>query len=163
MTLTHPSPATGSLRNDFARTAHLLLFIACSVLAAPCFAQTCTPPSASHPTLQQAIDDPACTTVSLGAQAYAEFINISRSLALVGTGPGASTVDGPITVTGATTQVSFSAVGIRNGCAVPGLQINAGARVSTTNVSVAPAAIACPGLPNFLFKDGFEEVASVIF
>lgn len=37
------------------------------------------------------------------------------------------------------------------------------AQVSTADVAIAPAAIFCAGLPNLLFKDGFEVQANLIF
>jgi hypothetical protein len=133
------------------------------LLSTSCLAQTCSSPSASHPTLQQAVDDPNCSTVLLAALSYPEFLQIARSLTLVGTGSGNSTIDGPVAISGATTQVSLNSLGVRNGCAIPGLQVSGGARVSTADVAIAPAAIFCAGLPNLLFEDGFEVEADLIF
>lgn len=131
------------------------------VLGALCVPQvslalTCTPPSASHPTLQQAVNDPGCTTVELAAQAYPEQIEITRSLTLTGTGPLTSTVDGPMLVRGSLTQVAMASIGIRNGCAQPGLRVQSGALVTPVDVRVSTAAIDCPALPNLIFENGYE-------
>lgn len=116
----------------------------------------CSPPSASHPTLQQAVDDPVCTIIELAAQAYPEQIAISRSLTLTGTGPLTSTVDGPILVQGPSIEVGMASIGIRNGCPQPGLRVRAGALVSPVNVRVSTEAIECPPPPDLIFTDRFE-------
>lgn len=138
------------------RTVPLLVLVVGSIFSNSALSQTCTPPSPSHATLQQAVDDPGCATVSLASQSYPEFIVISRSLTMQGTGPDSSTVNGPIVVVGASALVSLSSLGVLNGCPVPGVQVIQGARVSTLGVTVTPAAIACPDSPDLLFKDGFE-------
>lgn len=116
----------------------------------------CSPPSASHPTLQQAVNDPVCTTIELAAQAYPEQIEIRRSLTLTGAGPLSSTVDGPILVQGLSIQVAMASLGIRNGCPQPGLRVQAGALVSPANVRVSTSAIECPPPPDLIFADRFE-------
>ncbi len=47
--------------------------------ASPVFAQTCTVPG-SHATIQEAIDDPACATITLSAQTYPDFVESCRSV-----------------------------------------------------------------------------------
>ncbi len=47
-------------------------------LASPALAGVCTVPG-SHATIQEAIDDPLCTTINLAVQTYAESISIPRS------------------------------------------------------------------------------------
>lgn len=61
----------------------LSLVLIVSVFAAwasPGLAQTCTVPG-SHATIQTAMDDPACTTIDLSAQTYAESVNIPLGVA----------------------------------------------------------------------------------
>lgn len=140
------------------RSRALAAAFAVAVLSAPqhSLALVCSPPSASHPTLQQAVDDPVCTIIELAAQTYPEQIEISRSLTLNGTGPLSSTVDGPILIQGSSVQVDMASMGIRNGCPQPGLHVETGALVRPVNIRVSTAAIECPPLPNLIFANRFE-------
>jgi|GEM_PF-7008293 len=153
----HRTPATAP-RHGIWRSRAVAAALAVVVLSVPqlSLAILCSPPSASHPTLQQAVDDPVCTIIELAAQAYPEQIAISRSLTLTGTGPLTSTVDGPILVQGPSTQVAMASIGIRNGCPQPGLRVQTGALVSPVNVRVSTEAIGCPPPPDLIFKDRFE-------
>ena len=48
-------------------------------LLMPRMAQLCTVPG-SHATIQEAIDDPACATITLSAQTYPDFVDSCRSV-----------------------------------------------------------------------------------
>lgn len=153
----HWAPATvpkhGIRRSRAVAAGFAVLFLFLPQLS---LAILCSPPSASHPTLQQAVDDPVCTIIELAAQAYPEQIQISRSLTLTGTGPLSSTVDGPILIQGPSIQVAMASIGIRNGCPQPGLRVQSGALVSPVDVRVSTDAIECPPLPDPIFSDRFE-------
>lgn len=85
-----------------------LLLIASLTAAqiAPGKAATCSVPSAGYPTIQAAVDDPACTTINVAPGLYPENVLVSRSLTLNGAqvgvpvagrvsgGPGESIVQG---------------------------------------------------------------------
>ncbi len=130
-----------------------LLFLA---LASPLRAQTCTVPG-SHATIQEAIDDPACTTITLSAQTYAESIVIPRSLTLAGPGAGGAIVQGLVLVAGAGTQVTLQDLRVENGCFPSALRTVSGAEVIGTNLEVERlAALPCPPPPGSIFADGFE-------
>jgi hypothetical protein len=74
--------------------------------AATTWAATCSVPSAGYPTIQAAVDDPTCTTVSVAPGVYTENVSVPRALTLNGAqagqpvggrisgGPGESTVVG---------------------------------------------------------------------
>jgi hypothetical protein len=147
------TPRHGIWRSPAVSTAFVVVFLFLPQLS---LAILCSPPSASHPTLQQAVDDPVCTIIELAAQAYPEQIAISRNLTLTGTGPLTSTVDGPILIQGPSIEVAMASIGIRNGCPQPGLRVRSGALVSPVNVRVSTAAIECPPPPDLIFTDRFE-------
>jgi hypothetical protein len=151
------TPAT-ALKHGIWRSRAVAAAFTAAVLLVPqlSLAILCSQPSASHPTLQQAVDDPACTVIELAAQSYPEQLQISRSLTLTGTGPLSSTVDGPILIQGPSIEVAMASIGIRNGCPQPGLRVRSGALVSPINVRVSTEAIECPPLPDMIFADQFE-------
>ena len=68
-------------------------------LVSPTLAGVCTVPG-SHATIQEAIDDPSCTTINLSTQTYPESINITRTLTLAGPGGGGAIVEGLVRVVG---------------------------------------------------------------
>lgn len=67
-------------------------------------ADPCSVPG-THPSVQQAIDDVACTAIELAAGSYEESLAISRSLSLAGAGSPPSTLLGQVSVSGAGTLV----------------------------------------------------------
>lgn len=127
-------------------------------LAKAAGAAVCAVPSGTHATIQSAVDDAACTSVALATASYAESVQIRRSLAIVGVASPASLLDGRLQILGATTVVTLSGLGLRNGCTAPALAIGPGAHVASTDVHIAPAALPCPELR--LFRDGFESGAT---
>jgi len=52
--------------------------------AAPCTAAVCPVPSTSHPTIQEAVDDFACTEVAIASGTFVEEVTIGRDLDLRG-------------------------------------------------------------------------------
>lgn len=94
----------------------------------------CPVPSSAYPTLQGAVDDPACDTVHVAAGVYASAVTISRSVVITGTGPNATVLDGensrrPLTILGSGIAVTVRDLTIRNGnaTAATGAQAMGGA------------------------------------
>lgn len=61
-----------------------LLIAAALTFHATTWAATCSVPSPTYPTIQSAVDDPACTTIDVAPGVYSENVTISRSLTLNG-------------------------------------------------------------------------------
>jgi parallel beta-helix repeat protein len=89
------------------RIAAILTFPAIAYLAAACertdtptearpnglivpLAATCSVPSLTYPTIQSAVNDPACTTIIVAPGAYIESVTIGRPLTLLGPNAGTS-------------------------------------------------------------------------
>ena len=133
--------------------AGILLLGAC--LASPAVAGVCTVPG-SHATIQEAIDDPSCTTMNLSAQTYPESLNITRTLTLAGPGGGGAIVEGFVRVAGAGTAVSLDDLVVQNGCAERAMLVQTSAEIDGTNLQVVrSAALPCP--VSSIFSDGFES------
>jgi len=135
----------------------LVLFLALVLSARlPVVAITCTVPG-SHPTIQGAVNDPACTQIDLADQAYSESISVSRPLTIRGPGAGTATLEGWVRVVGSTTLVTLENLQVRNGCQPEALSVAAGAQVESTGLKVVrSAALPCPELTT-IFTDGFES------
>ena len=132
------------------------ILLACvSGAPAPVLAAACAVPSGQHAGIQQAVDDPACTSVVLTAGSYPESTRIRRNVDLVGAGSGATVVEGRIEVVGSVT-VALSGFSIANGCAEAGLDISDGSAVSVQDVAIDSALLPCPALSYPVFRDGFE-------
>lgn len=122
-------------------------------------AAVCTVPSASHPTIQDAVDDPACTEVVIAAGIFPESVAIERSLVVLGDSSTTTTVEGRFLVTGSTTEVAISDLRIDTaapsaaGCFPLALDVSGGAEVTGTNIVVVNA----DGDACLLFGDGFES------
>ncbi|MCB9418376.1 MAG: hypothetical protein H6667_01115 [Ardenticatenaceae bacterium] len=89
----------------------------------------CEVPSGSHPTIQAAVDDSACSTINLAAATYVENVVIDRDLIIHGQSADTTYVDGnnaglvfgissnaTVTITGVTIQggYSFAGAGVAN-------------------------------------------------
>ncbi len=125
-------------------------------MALPLHAQTCTVPG-THATIQEAIDDPACLTIMLSAQVYAESIRIPRSLDLAGPAAGGAILQGLALMTGSSTEVGLQNLRVENGCVPNALRTAFGATMTGTNLEVErSAALPCPEISDAIFADGFE-------
>jgi len=124
-------------------------------LASPALAGVCTVPG-SHATIQEAIDDPACTSIDLSAQTYAESINIPRTLTLAGPGGGGAIVEGLVRVAGGGTQATLVDLEVANGCAYAATRAVAGGEIVGDNLqTTSSSAMPCP--VSSVFEDGFES------
>jgi plastocyanin len=106
-------------------------WVALNSLAPSVRAATCAVPSADYVTLQVAVDDPACDTVSIAAGLYTSAITINRSVTLAGAGQETTTLDGqsnhrPLSISGAGIEVHLQNLRIINGNAT-----NASPTIST--------------------------------
>jgi hypothetical protein len=125
--------------------------------APPLCAQTCTVPG-SHATIQEAIDDPACATITLSAQVYPESIVIRRSLTLAGPGSGGAVVRGLVLMTGPTTQVTLQDLRVENGCVPDAIRSSGGAKLTGNNLQVERMdGLPCPLTADTIFVNGFES------
>jgi hypothetical protein len=133
------------------------LVLILEALAPPLHAQNCTVPG-SYVTIQEAIDDPACVTITLSAQTYGESIVIPRSLPLAGPRAGGAIVQGLVLVVGSGTEVGLQDLRVENGCVPDALRTASGARMTGENLEVVrSAALPCPATADSIFADGFES------
>ena len=134
--------------------------LAVLVLAVPATeAATCTVPSSSHETIQEAVDDIGCTEIELAPQLFIESLSLTRSLVLRGESSSATTIEGRVVVTGASTSVSLQSLTIDGsalpvkGCFEVVLDVADGGRVAADDdvVVINTRAGDCP-----IFADGLE-------
>lgn len=124
--------------------------------ATPAHAGTCSVPG-THPTIQEAIDDPSCSTIDLQAVIYDESIQISRSVSIDGPSGGGAVIEGLTSLSGDSTVVSFSNLTVQNGCLPDGVRVEDGAELSGTNFAAfSDQALPCPAGSTAVFEDGFE-------
>ena len=87
--------------------ASLGVLFADTVCAAAASADVCTVPSASHPTIQAAVDDAYCTEIVLAAHTFVESVAMGRDLTLRGASSTSTVIEGRVVVEGSTTQVTI--------------------------------------------------------
>ena len=129
-------------------------------LPAPSAAQhrgpSCPVPSSAHPVIQAAVDDPACSQITLAAGGYDEAVVITRGLSLNGPATAVATVRGQVVVTGAADLVSLADLELESGCPVPlSVERSAGVEASGLEVSRPPGEPCLPATI-VLFSAGFE-------
>ncbi len=133
--------------------------VALLLSSANAFAAVCNVPSGSHPTIQEAVDDLACTEVVIAAGSSAESVVVDRSLVLSGDSSTTTIVEGRFVVTGASTNVALGNLTIdagapsTAGCYTLALDVSSGAAVTGINLVVVNA----DGDACVLFADGFES------
>lgn len=132
----------------------VVIVVATGAPAAPC-----PVPTGSHPTIQDAVDDLACTDIVLGAQVYPESASVDRSLAITGAGPASTTIAGRLAINGGGVVVSVTEVTVDAshpsvaGCFGQAIDVGGGARMTGTNVvGINGGGDAC-----LIFGDGFED------
>jgi len=122
----------------------------CLGLASLGRAATCQVPSTSHPTIQSAVDDAACTEIVVAAGTFAESVSVERDLTLRGAGSGSTVVDGLVEVRGAAVEIRELAVLSDPGATAQTVWAHTGAEVTCFDV------VAVNGAESPLFADGFE-------
>jgi hypothetical protein len=146
-----------AVRRIAAQPVVVVVALVLGSIALPVSAQICTVPG-THATIQEAIDDPACTTVNLEAQTYPESIVIPRSLTLAGPGTGGAVVRGLVLISGAATEAALQDLGVENGCRPDALRTSGGARMLGENLQVErDAVLPCPLTADAIFANGFES------
>ena len=137
-----------------------IVFLATVLLCAPpSLADVCQVPSGPYPTIQSAIDEPACTEIVLAAGTFAESVVVARDLVLRGASATTTVIEGQVAVQGGSTAVSLedltvdgSASGVA-GTFTEALLVEGGAELSGGNIVVLNAAID----QQPVFADGFES------
>ncbi|HKP92440.1 MAG TPA: hypothetical protein VJS88_00980, partial [Chthoniobacterales bacterium] len=71
----------------------LLIGAILAAQSAAALAAVCSVPSAGYPTIQAAVDDPTCTTITVAPGIYSENVSIPRSLTLNGAQAGQPTAN----------------------------------------------------------------------
>ena len=131
------------------------IFLALAVLHSPSVGATvCSVPTLAYPSIQAAVDDGACTEIELAAQDFVGSVAVSRSLELDGVSSATTTIEGQVTVSGASAEVTLNDLKVDGGgCHAVALNVGDGAQVTSgPDVVVANAAGGeCP-----IFIDGFE-------
>ena len=132
-----------------------VLGLAVAFSEGPVAADVCMVPG-GHPTIQAAVDDPACDAIELAAEIFAESVNVPRSLTMSGAGGGGAVIAGLLRVAGAGTAAALVELAVHNGCARGALRVEAGGQVSVSAVEIVRAeGQPCP--PSEIFEDGFES------
>ncbi|MDQ4005568.1 MAG: hypothetical protein M3135_04605, partial [Actinomycetota bacterium] len=104
----------------------LLAFAAAAVSPAPAGAgATCQVPSGTYPTIQDAVNDPNCTTIELAGQTFNEDVMIDRSVTILGEGSAATVIDG----TGSNPTVQLS-TGSPRTLSMSGLTVTGGGGIN---------------------------------
>ncbi len=139
-------------------TTRAVISAGCSAFVVLCssaaFADVCSVPSVAHPTIQNAADDGSCTEIVLAAQVFVETVAISRSLLLRGDSSTATVIEGRVTVTGGTTEVTLQNLQVDGGgCVTVALDVGGGAQVTSQQDVVV---LNAPGGECPIFLDGFE-------
>ena len=125
----------------------------------PASADVCAVPSAPHSSIQAAVDDAACTEIVLAPQGFAESVAVSRNLSLDGDSSTTTIIEGKVTVTGATTEVTMQDLRVEGGGCFPvALDVSGGAQVTRGPDIVV---VNAPGGGCPIFTDGFELGAAV--
>lgn len=142
------------------RSIRFLALVTAVALAAPTInAATCTVPSGTHETIEEAVADIGCTEIELAGQLFIESVSITRSVVLRGQSSTTTFIQGELTVTGASTAVNLHTLTIDgsalpvNGCFDVVLNVTDGGRVvAEDDVVVINSRVgSCP-----IFADGFE-------
>jgi len=127
--------------------------------ASPTGAAVCQVPSGPYPTIQSAVDNPACTEIELAAQTFHESVVVARVLELRGASSPTTVIEGKLTVQGGSTRVVLedltvdgSASGVA-GSFTDALLVEGGAEVNGLRIVVLNAAEDLLAV----FADGFES------
>ncbi len=137
----------------------LFIFALAGFYAPAAFADVCPVPTLAHPSIQAAVNDAACTEIVLSAKVFAESVAVARGLELRGNSSATTTIEGEVTVTGASTEVTMQDLRVEGGGCFPvALDVSGGAQVTRGQdiVVINAAGGECP-----IFIDGFELGAAV--
>ena len=122
------------------------------VFVTPIGAETCNVPSATHPSIQSAVNVINCTEIVLTSGTFFGAVTIGRSLTLQGVSSDSTTVFGKVTVSGSGTQATLKGLKIAVGPdALPhnGLVVVGDAEVIPDDLVI--------GSTDLIFEDKFER------
>lgn len=149
-TQNHPVVVT---RRPTCQRARLAAALVAGLGALTASAAVCPVPSASHATLQAAVDDPACTEITLTGQVYPGSVVIGRSLTVTGVASAATTIQGQVRVTAGDVVLEALCVDTSSpalaGRFAAALEVAGGASAGGADLVVRHRAM--------LFGDGFES------
>jgi pectin methylesterase-like acyl-CoA thioesterase len=140
-------------RHSFALSPFLLC-----AFATPAAAAVCSVPSASHPTIQAAVDDAACTEIVVGVGTYVESVEIQRSLSITGDSASTTVIEGGVSATGAGVELTLDELRVDAGassvagCFPIAVDVSDGAALTSNNL----IAVNADGDACLIFRDGFE-------
>jgi pectin methylesterase-like acyl-CoA thioesterase len=127
-------------------------------ITTPAAAAVCTVPSPSHPTIQAAVDDVACTEIVVAAGTYVESVEIQRSLSMTGDSASTTVIEGRVSATGAGVELTLDELKVDAGassvagCFPIAVEIDGGAALTSNNL----IAVNADGDACLIFRDGFE-------
>lgn len=141
------------------RTSLVLSPLLLVAFVTPAPAAVCNVPSGSHPTIQDAVDDLACTEVVIATGTFVESVVVDRSLEITGASSSTTIVEGRLAVTGTGVHLALDSLKIDAsapsvaGCYPEAVDVGGGASVTSNDlVAVNGDGDAC-----LLFGDGFES------
>ncbi len=114
-------------------------------------AAQCLVPSAAYPSIQSAVDDGACSGITVAAGVFGESLLIQRDLSLRGAGSDATLLEGNVEITAGLLDLT----GLHIAGMTDALKVHSGAEVSAFDVEVLDGQAA-----TLLFADGFETGAT---
>lgn len=117
-------------------------------------AAACTVPGV-YASIQAAVDDLSCPTVTVAAGAFTESVQVSRDLTLQGAGSASTTIDGSVSIS-AGTSVHLQGLLIA-GCGQTALVSEHGGSVTTFDVIATRQAAGSCANGDPIFADGFES------
>lgn len=130
------------------------------ISTAPLAAALCSVPG-THPDVRCAVRDLTCTEIAIGAGSFEiGLLPIARDLSVHGLGPGSTTLNGQIQVSGATSDLTLESFRLDatgagvSGCVDPALSSSGGASV-TSGVGLEVVDIVPTGICA-IFIEGFE-------
>ncbi|MDX2438176.1 MAG: hypothetical protein QNL88_14135 [Acidobacteriota bacterium] len=147
-------------RASLFRSSLLLGILVLGGSAMSASAQTCNVPG-NRSSIQIAVNDASCSTIAIGPGTFAEIVSINRSLTMVGSGIGLTTITGQVMVNGFGVDVLISDLSVDTtgpgsaGCFDDAMRVVAGANARAINVRAINATGSGPCLIP-LFADGFE-------
>jgi hypothetical protein len=128
------------------------LFSAAMLLTAPlpALCATCVVQSPSYPSVQSAVDNPACTEIILTEGVFAGPVSIGRTLEITGASSDRTRIVGEITVQGGATTVTLTGITIAIGPGLTndGLVVTDGAEVTPDDLKIK--------IIDYIFFDGFD-------
>jgi hypothetical protein len=142
----------------FVRSFLALSLVLLFASAPPAAAAVCTVPAASHPTIQAAVDDLACTEIVVAAGSFVESLEIDRNLDITGDSSTTTVIEGRVTAAVAGVALTLNNLTVNAGassvagCYPIAVDISSGAALTSSDLVVINAL----GDACLIFSNGFE-------